>query len=79
MASRWGAHLRCDCCGLTYQAMRTGDTFASIREEMRSGDPDPATWRYRRRGGVLGFWHAKKLRWWRYHVDQCADAQELAA
>jgi len=31
---------------------------------MWSVDPDPRTWRYKGRSGVLGFWHELKLQMW---------------
>ncbi len=74
MPSRWGAELACPECGLCYRDLRTGDTFASIKQEMKGGDPDDSTtWKYRRRHGVLGAWHAKKLMWWNYHLVCCED------
>lgn len=58
-------------CGLTYKALRTGYTFATVRREMFTADPDPTTWRHKRRSSVLGFWHELKLGLWRYHLDLC--------
>jgi len=80
MASRWGVDLACPHCGLRYQDLRTGDTFATIKAEMKQGGAsDPSTWRYRRRNGVLGYWHAKKLMWWDYHLGMCESAAIRAA
>jgi hypothetical protein len=80
MPSRWGADKRCEVCGLRYQDLRTGDTFASIKEEMKAGDAaDPTTWRYRRRNSVLGYWHAKKVMWWEYHLGLCYAGVNQAA
>lgn len=80
MASKWGSNLVCEECGLRYSDMRTGDTFASIKLEMKVGAPDaPETWRYRRRNGVLGYWHAKKLMWWDYHLGMCAGSRAAVA
>ena len=76
MPSRWGAELRCTYCGLTYRALRTGDTFASIKDEIAGAAGEPSTWRYRRRNGVLGWWHAKKLLYWEYHVRLCESAAQ---
>lgn len=67
--SNWGRDLVCEVCGQEYRRLRTGHTFASVRREKRG--PDPADWVYRRRGGVLGFWHALKVLAWNAHVDAC--------
>lgn len=61
----------CCGCGLKYDDMRTGLTFADVKAMMFSGDPDPSTWRNRRRNGVLGFWRELKQQQWAMHVGQC--------
>ena len=70
MASTWGGHLACDVCGLAYSELRTGETFASVKRMMRRG-PDSSSWIYKRRHGVLGFWHQLKLMAWNSHVTEC--------
>lgn len=40
---------------------------------MYSPDPDPKTWRNRRRNGVLGFWRELKLQLWDYHLGMCNE------
>jgi hypothetical protein len=61
----------CEPCGLTYDAMRTGLTFAAVKQMMYSG-PDPSTWRSKSRRAVLGFWHQIKIGYWEMHLGQCA-------
>lgn len=68
--STWGHELVCEVCGQEYRRLRTGHTFATVRRMIKRG-PDPADWVYRRRGGVLGFWHALKVLAWNAHVDAC--------
>ena len=58
MASRWGCDLVCEVCGQEYKALRTGHTFASVKRLMRRG-PNSRDWIYKRRHGVLGFWHGR--------------------
>lgn len=77
MGSRWGAELECVRCGLNYRTMVTGYTFAQVRSEMWSGSADPHDWRYRRRGGVLGYWHQIKRMLWEHHVAQCVANDEV--
>lgn len=61
-----------DCvCGLSYEAFRTGETFGSIRMSMWVDNADSSTWRYKRRGGVLGAWRQLKLRMWAEHRALC--------
>lgn len=62
----------CPGCGLAYDAMRTGLSFAEVRAQMYSSDPDPSTWRNKRRHGVLGYWRELKLMQWDMHLGQCA-------
>lgn len=61
---------RCTC-GATYRDFRTGETFASIRLMMYVADPDPATWRYKRRRAVLGYWRQYKLGLWAMAHSEC--------
>lgn len=61
-----------DCvCGMAYADFRTGETFGSIRSSMWIDNPDSSTWRYKRRGGVLGAWRQLKLRMWSEHRALC--------
>lgn len=59
-------------CGLKYEDMRTGLTFADVRRMMWINSDDSADWVYKRRHGVLGFWHQIKLSMWRDHLAICA-------
>jgi hypothetical protein len=53
MPSTWGARH-----GLPdYDKFRTGLSYQTVWEMMRDESSDPKTWRYKRRGTVLGMWH----------------------
>jgi len=54
---------------MTYEQFRTGLTFAEVRAMLWSHDPDPRTWRYKRRRTVLGFWRQLKLQMWEQYKD----------
>jgi len=58
-------------CGARYDEHRTGLTFATVRGMMRTFSQDPKDWRYKRRRGVLGFWHELKLNSWFYEHGLC--------
>lgn len=66
MASRWGER---HGYGREYDAFRTGLSFRDVKRMLYVHSADSSTWRYRRRGTVLGFHHALKLQLW-------AQAQE---
>lgn len=73
----------CPVCGQTYDAFRTELSFGAVRAEMFTTNPDPATWRQKRRSSVLGFWHERKVVLFRFHVQECEhyarlEAEELA-
>lgn len=54
-----------DCpCGASYDALRTGFSFADVKQLMYVASEDPADWRHKRRRSVLGFWHELKLQIW---------------
>lgn len=56
MASRYGKKH-----GLPgYDKFRTGLTYQDVWSMLMSDDPDPKTWRHKRRGTVLGMWHQLK-------------------
>lgn len=44
-----------------YDEFRTGLTYRDVWEMMRNDDEDRSTWKYKRRGTVLGAWHQLKL------------------
>lgn len=62
----------CPYCGTDYGRFRTGLTFGDVRAMLWSSDPDPATWRHKSRGVVLGMWRGIKLAMWSSHVAECA-------
>lgn len=69
----------CPACALTYDAFRTGETFASMRQAMFVDAPDSSQWRYKRRNSVLGFWHQWKVALFRLHVTMCEHYARLEA
>lgn len=58
-------------CGARYADMRTGLTFADVRQMLFVASDDPSQWRNRRRNGVLGFWHELKLMQWEQLHGSC--------
>lgn len=82
MASRFGAtrNMVCTHCGATYDAMRTGMTFAEVRNLIitigwctKKGHVKNG-----RRAGVLGYWHELKMGQWAQHLGLCeAGTPEL--
>lgn len=82
----WGRRLRinagaseCDVCGLTYDDFRTGYNYSDIYEMFWSGDPDPASWNYKRRNSVLGKWKQIKESMWRDHLYACENQDKWEA
>lgn len=69
----------CPDCGLEYDDMRTGLTFADVRQMMFVANPDPSTWRFKRRHGVLGAWHQAKLSMWADHLAVCRHYTDAPA
>lgn len=66
-----GANNMTCSCGARYADHRTGLNFATVRGMMHVASHDPKDWRYKRRRGVLGFWHALKLQSWDYQHGFC--------
>jgi hypothetical protein len=62
----------CGVCGWTYAELRTGHTYREVRAMLWVNSPDPADWRYKRRGTVLGLWRSIKLTLWQQHLTECA-------
>jgi hypothetical protein len=82
--------LRCDGC--TYQcryrafhvfpgAPGVGGrrAYRELRDSLWRTDDDPSTWRYRRRGTMLGMMHATKLAAWTRYTQACREAQDALA
>jgi hypothetical protein len=60
---------RCEC-GAKYGDMRTGLTFSSVAQMMKTHDPE--TYRQiRRRRQILGFWRELKLMQWNMEHESC--------
>jgi len=66
----------CPICGITYQEFRTGLDYAEVRAMFWSPNPDPSTWRYKRRATVLGKWHQIKQEMWANHLESCCPVEE---
>lgn len=64
---------------LTYDEFRTGLTFREVRRMLWVNNDDPATWRYKRRRTVLGFWHQLKLQLWNQYLDALDGERQRAA
>ncbi len=56
--------------------MRTGYTFAEVKDMLWVGSEDPADWRYKRRNTVLGHWRSLKLAMWEIHLGECEQQKE---
>ena len=61
----------CPYCGLKYEDLRTGLTFAEVRQMLWVDSPDSDDWKYKRRHGVLGMWHGIKKRMMAEHIEMC--------
>lgn len=75
MASSWGA--RHGMPG--YDSFRTGLTFATVKRLMFDNREDRSTWKYKRRGTVLGAWHDLKLQMWHQAIDAGWQPDERVA
>ena len=64
--------LECPECGFKYKDLRSGHTFAEVKQMLWVASDDPKDWVYRRRGTVLGKWRELKLEKWRHHLLCCA-------
>jgi len=65
----------CPVCGITYHEFRTGLDFAEVKTMFWSPNPDPSTWRYKRRRTVLGKWHQIKQEMWAHHLENCEPVE----
>jgi hypothetical protein len=82
MPSQWGAQhgdLRCSVCGLRYDNMRTGLTFAEVRRLIISIGFCTKMGHVKngRRNGVLGYMHELKLQFWDQHVGVCESSNRI--
>jgi hypothetical protein len=72
--SKWrGNDEECPVCRLRYKDLRTGLTYEEIVKSLWSASDDPSTWKYRRRGTILGYWWMQKQSMWKYHLQQCLE------
>ena len=56
----------CPSCGISYRKFRTGLKYRDVYHFIWCRE-------YKRRHGVLGYWHQVKLEMWEYHVLECKD------
>ena len=65
--------ITCPTCGLSYDAFRTGASFAQTRRDIIAIGVDPKTGKRKhgRRNTVLGMMHAMKQQLWSLHVEDC--------
>lgn len=49
-----------------WRAFKTGLSYNGVRQMLWSSDDDSSHWRYKRRGTVLGMFHAIKVELWNY-------------
>ena len=62
----------CPFCGLRYADFRCSlQTKEDVYDQMFIHDKDSSKWRYKRKGGILGYWHMIKIREWQQHLDEC--------
>jgi hypothetical protein len=61
-----------------YEDFKTGFTFGEIRNLMFSTSEDPADWRPKRRGSVLGFWKETKEDMYREYLRKFSEAKKAA-
>ena len=66
----------CPMCGLKYKDFRCSlKAFSEVKEQMFiPSEQDPTKWKYKRKKGVLGYWHMVKKTEWQHHLDDCCDA-----
>jgi hypothetical protein len=71
MPSQWGRDKNCPHgCGLNYRKLRTGLKYLDVYTMLMDYSDDPADWKNKRRGTVLGKWHEFKKQMWSHHVDE---------
>ena len=62
----------CPFCGLYYKNFRCSlRTKEEVYDQMFVHDNDSSKWRYKRKGGILGYWHMIKIREWQQHLNEC--------
>ena len=60
---------KCPHCGIKYRLFRTGFTYREVKLMAWDNSDDPKQWTYKRRGTVLGRWHAIKQELWAKHIS----------
>lgn len=64
-----GNDWECPGCGVKYRNFRTGYSYYDVY--LMIDGLNPSVWTYKRRGTVLGKWHAMKLELWERHIEEC--------
>jgi hypothetical protein len=67
---------QCFGCGISYGDFRTGLTYREVWLMLADNSTDPSDWKYKRRGTILGNWHAIKQQLWERHKEECVEAIE---
>lgn len=67
----------CPHCRMQYGKFRSGYSYYEVFELMKDYSPDPADWKYKRRGTVLGKWHQIKREAWKRHIEVECDSHPL--
>lgn len=70
-------NFECPYCGFQYKNLRTGHSYQEVYVLLWVPNPDPRTWKYKRRHTVLGKWHQLKMELWAEHVEGCAQMAKV--
>jgi len=52
--------------------------YRDVYDMLWSADPDPTTWRHKRRHTVLGLWHQLKKEMWKEHLAACGQEVDVS-
>lgn len=73
MSRYCGNDEKCDTCGVTYGAFRTGFSWGDIWLMFWTpDDAPPGDWVRKNRGRILGRWFEIKQDMWAHHIKECA-------
>jgi hypothetical protein len=71
-----GNNDECPACGTRYGDFKTGMTYREVWLMFYDNSPDPADWKYKRPGTILGKWHAIKKDMFAQHIEECTLAMQ---
>lgn len=69
-----GSDDRCPTCGARYGDFKTGLQYYDVY--LMIDGLNPAVWKYKRRGTVLGLWHQLKKELWERHLEECQPIED---